>query len=453
MSSYLRLFIIVASLAAVLHLPPAQAQDPCGGPHARSLVLGTGGGKGAFEAGAAYHLIVHRGCDFDEISGTSVGAINGALLAQAAVASDPTTSLANLRASAENLVEQWLTIDSAKDMMRSRPVARVRLGLFGLDSLKDFEPLRDFIRTRVSLARLATGRMLRIGTMSFDNGRYHEIEINPNGNVDERTAHDYIFGSAVVPVFGEMPVIAASPTQPEAEREQFADGGVRHSAPVTSYFQRCRPAAPGEARDCTPLTGASTPPHPRTEQLFVVVTSPYARRNDRRPVVDPKAFDDDTRQITDGRQILVRMFDLLVDTISRDDLDDMLMLNDLLAWRTQAAEHVGAPLADFPIESFNAAPGAASRPYEIALIAPAREDADPSTIFDVRPETISRQLFCGCIAADDVMQRHFARPSMAASCVSRFPRPPTRRRATSSTTWEARVCRDARTAVNPPSGR
>ena len=96
-----------------------------------------------------------------------------------------------------------------------------------------------------------------------------------------------------------------------------------------------------------------------------------------------RAFDDDTRQITDGRQILVRMFDLLVDTISRDDLDDMLMLNDLLAWRTQAAEHVGAPLADFPIESFNAAPGAASRPYEIALIAPAREDADPSTIFDV----------------------------------------------------------------------
>ena len=183
----------------------------------------------------------------------------------------------------------------------------------------------------------------------------------------------------------------------------------------------------------------------------MVVTSPYARRNDLRPVVDPDAFDHDTRQITDGRQILVRMFDLLVDTMSRDDLDDMLMLNDLLAWRTQAAERLASSLADFPIESYNASE-ATSRPYEIALMAPDREDADPSTIFDVRPETISRQLFCGCIAADAVMQRRFALEPMAQSCVARFPRPPTRR-VRSTRRWDPGVCRDERTAVNPANGR
>ena len=67
-----------------------------------------------------------------------------------------------------------------------------------------------------------------------------------------------------------------------------------------------------------PLTGADTPPHPRTEQLFVIVTSPFARRNDLRPVVNARAFDRRGGTITDGRQILVRMFDLLVDTMYRD---------------------------------------------------------------------------------------------------------------------------------------
>jgi predicted acylesterase/phospholipase RssA len=451
MSIQARFGIVAVCLAAALNAQPAAAQDPCAGTHARALVLGTGGGKGAFEAGAAYHLIVQRGCDFSEISGISVGAINGALLAQAAVASDPETSLANLRAAAESLIDQWTQIDSARDMMRSRPVARIRLGLFGLESLKDFKPLSKFVRTRVSLERLVAGRLLRIGTMTFDDGRYHEIVLNANGEVDPRTAHAYIFGSAIVPVFGDMPVIAASPAQPLAEREQFADGGVRHAAPVTSYFRSCRAATQG-APACGPLTGRNTPPHPYTEQMFVVVTSPYARRVDLRPPVDPYAFEPGTRQITDGRQILVRMFDLLIDTASRDDLDDMLMLNDLLDWRTRTAERLGSPLDDFPLESYNVGPGGASRPYTIALVAPDREDSDPATIFDVGPETISRQLFCGCVAAAGAMERGFGLPAMTGQCVSRFPRPPTRRERSSSL-WDPKVCHDDRTSVSPANGR
>ncbi len=445
MSALTRLGITAALILIAMHPSAAEAQDPCAAPHARALVLGTGGSKGAFEAGAAYHLIVHRGCDFNEISGTSVGALNGALLAQAAKASDPQTSIDNLQHAAENLVDEWSSIESAKDMMRSRPLSRIRLGVFGLDSLKDFEPLREFVRTRVDLDRLATGRELRVGTTSFDDGRYHEIVLNANGRVDHATAHTYIFGSAIVPVFGEMPIIADQPREPPAERHQFADGGVRHSAPVTSYFESCRPNETG-AQTCAPLAGYNTPPHPRTEQLFVVVTSPYSRRNDFRPVVDPKAFDDDTHHITDGRQILVRMFDLLIDTMSRDDLDDMLMLNDLLQWRAQTAARLSTSLPDFPIESFNRpADGTASRPYAISLVAPQREDADPAKIFDANPETISRQLYCGCIAADAAMQRDFGLAPLANRCSERFPRP-TATRDARARVWQTTVCRD-RTAV------
>jgi NTE family protein len=422
------------------------AADPCAAQHARSLVLSGGGAKGAFEAGAAYHLIVHRGCDFTEIAGSSVGAINGALLAQAAAASDATVSLVNLRAAAEHLVDEWTAIDSPRDVMRTRPLGRIRFAMFGLDSVADLEPLRQFIRERVALEKLAAGRELRVGVTTFVDGRYREIVINSGGQVDAQAAHEIIFGGAVVPLFGRM--VRAVPPASSAGPLQLADGGLRHATPVTSYFSACR-AADGGGSLCIPLTGADTPPHPRTEQLFVVVTSPFARRNDLRPVVDASALDRGGVTITDGRQILVRMFDLLVDTMYRDDLDDILTFNDLLAWHARAAA-AGAPLATFPLGSYNTGNAATpySLPYEIVLVGPQREDSDPITLFNVQPATQRRQLYCGCIAADDAMRAQFGLPDMADRCAVRFPGLSGKRDAT-EVKLDAAVCRDERTAVAP----
>lgn len=406
----LRSLIAALSLLIVLAPPPANAADPCAGDAARSLVLGSGGSKGAFEAGAVYHLVVHRGCDFTEISGNSVGALNGSILAQAARTSDRTQSLANMRAAAEKLVAEWDAIRSARDMMRSRPLAKLRFAFVGLDSIRDFGPLRDFIGTRVDLQRLAAGRELRVGVLSFTDGRYHEMLLSHDG-VAEPAAQEFVFASALVPVFSRMPII--SPPGGGAPL-QFGDGGVRHATPVTSYFERCA------AGSCLPLTGALTPPHPRTEQLFVVVTSSYSERNDLMPVFNPKAIDPRTGAIEDGRKILVRMFDLMVDTMHRTDLDDMLLYNDLLAWQ---ARQPGATSAGFPIASFNReAPGAAPRPYEIALIAPERDDSDPLTMFNADPKTQRERVLLGCLAADKVMTTQFQQASMADKCVVRFPR-------------------------------
>src|SRR6185295_12704415 len=210
---------------------------------------------------------------FAEVSGTSIGALNSALLAQAARSSDRTQSLANLRAAAEDLVAQWASIRSTRDVMRARPLGRARLAVFGLDSIEDFEPLHEFVRSRVALDRLAAGRELRVGTLTLNDGRYREIPINRAGVVDMATAHDFIFGSAIVPVFGRPLLL----TPPGASAPmQLGDGGVRHAVPVTSYFERCaNNASGGDAAECIPMTGADTPPHPRIEQLFVVITNPY----------------------------------------------------------------------------------------------------------------------------------------------------------------------------------
>ncbi len=432
------------------------AQNPCLEPHARALVLGGGGSKGAFEAGAAYHLITHRGCDFVEISGTSAGALNGAVLAQAEATADPVRSRERLMEQAESLVNLWTSIKSTRDVLKSRRFATLRFGLFGLEGMKDFGPLRQLIGNRVALERLETGRELRVGTISFHDGRYHEIVINPRGKVDPHTAHAFIFGSAIVPVFGTMPRIPQHPTQRPQDSPQFGDGGIRHSTPVNSYFKICQMTVKSEngvAAPCTALGAENTPPHGRIEQLFIVLTTPYERKNDLRPVVNPKAFKPGTSQITDGRLVMARTLDLLVDSIYRSDLDEMLLANDLLLWRGDLPAPAG-PVRRFPVESYNvdpSRPDVPSLPYRIAMVIPGREDADPTTMFDLRPETISRQLYCGCLAADEMMQREFELTTMSGQCAEKFPR----RTKAGMAPWEAAICREPQRAAATPvtSGR
>jgi hypothetical protein len=445
----LRNALALGSLLSLAVLLPgvAGAADPCAGSRPRSLVLSGGGVKGAFEAGAAYHLIVHRGCDFAEITGSSVGAINGALLAQAAVASDAAVSLANLRDAAENLVDEWSALGRPRDLIRARPLGKLRFALLGLDSVANLTPLREFIRERVSLEKLAVGRELRVGFTAFVDGRYREIVLNSGGRVDAQTAHEIVFGSAVVPVFGRMARVA--PPATAAGPLQLADGGLRHATPVTSYFLACgESAGASTGAHCVPLTGEDSPPHPRTEQLFVIITSPFARRSDVRPVVDPRAFDRRGGTITDGRWILVRTFDLLVDALYRGDLDEMLTYNDLIGWRARAGTP-SASAAAFPLGSYNNGETSEySLPYEIVLVAPQREDADPMSIFNLEAATQRRQLYCGCIGADAAMRSQFGLGDLTERCAVRFTEL-AGKRGTTEVTLEPAVCRDERTAVAP----
>jgi hypothetical protein len=130
----------------------------------------------------------------------------------------------------------------------------------------------------------------------------------------------------------------------------------------------------------------------------------------------------------------------------RDDLDDMLTYNELIAWRART----DAPAAAFPLGSYNPAgiPSLHSLPYEIVLVGPQREDADPMTIFNVEPATQRRQLFCGCIAADDAMRAQFGLADMGDRCAARFSGL-AGKRGTTEVRLAPTACRDERTAVSP----
>jgi hypothetical protein len=107
------------------------------------------------------------------------------------------------------------------------------------------------------------------------------------------------------------------------------------------------------------------------QQLFVVVTSPFTKNVDRYPV-EPKLLARGSKQVTDGRKILLRTIDLILETDFREDLTLMLESNALLAWRKRTYDAMTTALTPeqrtafdvrfaeinqaFPLHSYNEAP-------------------------------------------------------------------------------------------------
>ncbi len=419
---------------AILTLPAfCEDADPCAKPAARALVLSGGGAKGAFEAGAVYHLVVHRGCDFRDFSGVSAGALNAAFLAQAPVEGD---SLSNLKIHAGKLVEVWRGIRSRKDILRGRFLATPRLVVFGIESLNDFKPLRALIERNIRMEALAhSGRAVRVGTVSFYDGTYREVALGADP-LEQFQFLDYIYASALIPVYGAMPRIQENFVQtPDSENwSQFADGSIRHTTPVVGYFpiRRTRAftaaAREGAGQEGPLETPADIPPHGSLEQLFIVVASPYNPASDSLPTPA-----NGSRHVTDGREILKRTLIVVLDAPYRWDLDYALMANsalesrrDLLRWAKTSLgpEQRGEFLAhfnQFPITSFNRDADGASEPYVLALVSPEKEFAET---YEFDPANTRMQLHKGCLAANEMMVGRFHGADMRKQCDDEFPELP-----------------------------
>jgi Patatin-like phospholipase len=433
-----RIFLLV--VMALVGLPLASAsEDPCANAKHRALVMSGGGAKGAFETGAVYHLVVQRHCDFHEFSGSSVGALNGAFLAQAERSAEASDSLSNLVAQTEGLVSLWQSIKSSNDIRKQRRLATVRFGLFGLDSMNDMTPLRQLLNRNISMEKLAKGRPVRAGVVSFWSGEYREVVAHPPLEGGGTSFLDYVYASSVLPVYGKLPRIPDGSASDDPKLwPQFTDGGLRHITPLGGYFHNCKdlPASDPSTQQPVCVGSMSVPAHEPVEQLFVIVTSPYSRDSDALPMSDANCCRPGTRQISDGRKILGRTLELMDDAVYRSDLDFTLTANEIVRWRRQAYDRLvlNAPLdriADarreftgFALESYSRDSqdaDAPSRPYDIALIVPKKEFADPAHLLMLSPEAIQDQLYCGCIAADEMMTRDYEQPSLSGQCAERFP--------------------------------
>ena len=453
-------------LALLIVSACASAQEiDCTPARSRALVLSGGGAKGAFEAGAIYHLVVHRHCDFKEISGVSVGALNGSFLAQAASSSDPEQSLKNLGDQADELAKVWESIRGPQDIFKKRFLGMLRFGLFKIENLNNFTPLHNLINDKVSPKKLLVGRTVRVGVVSFWDGRYREIVASKTSQQDNQRFLDYVFAGSLIPVYGRMPQIQDDAAITDSRQwTQFADAGVRRVTPVSSYFMTCDipalPLHPVNSKGPSSLScnrqGKWIPAHEKPiNQLFVIMTSPYSRSSDEAPIPDPdECCQKGTRKYSDGHKILERTIALTVGVPYRWDLSFAQIANEFLGWRQEqynmflhaADSSKPADLreksegrnVDFPIESYN--PGssaeAPSLPYEINIIVPQKLFAD---IYGFDPPNIREQLYCGCMAADQMMSRGDPKQSMSVQCAQRFPAPA--RAKNLPTDWDGDVCR------------
>jgi len=425
--SYLIVFTCIISPIA----SNGQTVKKCEPNNDRALVLSGGGAKGAFEAGAIFHFINHRDCDFRDVAGVSVGALNATYISEAP--SDG-NSLRNLQERSQGLVDFWRSINRPDDILRPRFLGSLRLLLGLVDSLYDFTPLQRIIEREVHPKKIRESRRsLRVGVVSFHDGVYQEFD--PNDVQDDRVFRRYVLASTAIPVNAPLPRIPSSTTNSEI---QYADGGVSHATPVVAYFSPCDFSRSDFSQKTLfggrqfgllpPCVAIGLQEHRGPiKELFVVVANPY----------DPALTSSETGTVmSGGLEILERTIDVLFTSSYRWDLNFALAANRMLKWREDTyawAKSIGAEgkarevlgiteetdlsRVEFPVKSANPGPDGFPLAYKMGVVAPLKVYAD-SYGFD--KANIRLQLYKGCIHADLMMAQKFGMGSMRDACKRDF---------------------------------
>jgi NTE family protein len=168
-----------------------------------AFVLGGGGVLGAAEVGMLQALLEH-GVRPDLVVGTSVGAINGAL-----VAADPTPGTVDrLRGVWEELVSQRIFTGSV--LGRARTLVRTRT------HLHPREPLRDLLTEHLPVRTCAE---LRVPFQCVA------------ASIERAAEHWFTEGALVEAVLASCSVPGLLPPV-ELDGEHYLDGGLVHSIPV-----------------------------------------------------------------------------------------------------------------------------------------------------------------------------------------------------------------------------
>lgn len=237
-----------------------------------AIVLSGGGAKGAFQVGALDALVHTYKVKPKIVVGTSTGAIQALAVAQGDVG---------------RLVEVWSSIKGNGDIYKER--AGLAGAIFGAKSLYDTGPLRKLLKKFYDPAKIAaSGIELRLGVVSLQAGEFRTIDQSVPG------LDNWVYASCAMPVFFD-------PLE-TSDKQQWADGGVR---------------------DVTPL-GAALELNP--SGVLVIRASP--RPGSGSGTAKAKRY---------GGLVSIglRAVDILQSEVSRNDLQNTQLINDMLAARDQ----------------------------------------------------------------------------------------------------------------------
>lgn len=169
-----------------------------------AFVLGGGGVLGAVEVGMLWALL-ERGIEPDLVLGTSVGALNGALVAR-----DPSLEVIG------RLTELWAAAAESPQVYGDHPLRRVRRAVATGTHLYSAQPLIDRLRAELGEVRFEDLPVrFQVCAASIERSAEHWFTTGP--------VVEAIVASAAVP--GLLPPARVG-------EEHFLDGGLVNSIPV-----------------------------------------------------------------------------------------------------------------------------------------------------------------------------------------------------------------------------
>jgi NTE family protein len=183
----------------------------------KALVLGGGGAKGAYQVGALRHLLRDAATQYPIVTGTSVGALNGAYLAMFPLGQEPDAY--------DGLDRLWRGVNDRKvwrpwyhGLLWMAPVMLPRW-LGGRQSVYSTAPLRELVREHFDPAAVTrSGRILRIGAVDLGTGKRHTWSEQDTDELEKA-----VLASSSFPFFFEP--VRDGP-------HLFTDDGVREITPV-----------------------------------------------------------------------------------------------------------------------------------------------------------------------------------------------------------------------------
>lgn len=248
-----------------------------------ALVLAGGGAKGSFQVGALKVLYEH-GYQFDVISGVSVGALNGAMIATKQF---------------EPLQQLWETIEQ-DDILNHRSLGSV-IKQFVLHKIGIAQPPLG-LNNNKPLKRLLSNHLLgqqikipyHFGFVKLKTGDFVNAIIRQKGHNINKDDILRILGSTAIPVKFD-PV--------DFHGQLLVDGGIRNITPISEVL----------------------PYNP--DRIVIIPTEPYGENRKAK---------DNQADVSDILQIAKQTVSIMLDEIFNQDIKRFLKTNHLVQ---QAKEH------------------------------------------------------------------------------------------------------------------
>ncbi len=182
----------------------------------RGLVLGGGGSKGAYEIGV-WRALRELGVDFDVITGTSIGALNGALMLQGdyEAAEQMWKNMKYEEVLGSVSAQQLTTLDGAKQVLAASLSEIIKDG--GLD----ITPLETLVRTMLDEGAVRRSP-IAFGIVTVQFPPLKEVTLTKEQIPQGEMAEYLLASAACYPAFKRK----------EIGGSKYIDGGYRNNLPV-----------------------------------------------------------------------------------------------------------------------------------------------------------------------------------------------------------------------------